>query len=447
MQLPAVTADSAWQRFDSSRAGRWDLDSAAHLFRRAAFSATQAELEASVRGGLESTVEGLLAPGKDGDPFERMSAQLARAAIASREDSQLTAWWLYRMLHSPAPAWEKATLFWHGHFATSLAKVSSLELMYRQNLTLRRHAIGSFRELVHAIARDPAMMVYLDARTNRKTHPNENFARELLELFCLGIGNYSETDIKELARCFTGWELRQNSFRFNRVQHDQGDKTLFGVRRQWPGTTAIDHVLTQPSAATFIAGKLLRFYVSDDPKTCTTFAEPLAELLRKNDFELGPTLRTLFMSRLFHSPLARGRKIRSPIDFAVGTLRSLEGTVSTTRLARRLRPLGQELFRPPSVKGWEGGKHWINSMTMIGRANLVQFIMTDATSRFGGEPIAKWTSALPASPRQRVDHLLQLLVAVEMPQAVRRPLYDLAGDSDLPEIVHAISMLPEYHLA
>ena len=254
-------------------------------------------------------------------------------------------------------------------------------------------------------------------------------------------------DIRELARCFTGWELRRGSFHFNRVLHDVDEKTLFGMRRVWSGSEAIDHVLAQHSAAAFLAAKLLRYYVSDDPRTCEEFAEPLAVLVRQHDFHLAPVLRTLFMSRLFYSSLAHGSKIRSPIDLAIGTSRALSTTASTTGLARMLRPLGQELFRPPSVKGWDGGKRWINSTTLIGRANLIWFVANDAVSRFDGQPIADWNSRLPGDPKSRVDQFLQLLVAIDVPQDVRSSLYDLASDSPAADVLHAISMLPEFHLA
>jgi uncharacterized protein (DUF1800 family) len=250
-----------------------------------------------------------------------------------------------------------------------------------QNEVFRRGALGNFADLVVGISRDPAMLIYLDSATNRRNAPNENYARELLELFCLGIGNYTERDIRELARAFTGWEIQNGRFAFNSFQHDPTPKSLLGKDNIESGEQAIEWILQQPAAARFIAGKLYRFYVSD------LGAEPavidsLAETLRENKFEIRPALRQIFLSRLFYEEATQRARIRSPVELAIGLLRGLGATSSPVRLAGQLANLGQSLFFPPNVKGWDGGKSWINSATLIGRINLVAELIDHTETRF-----------------------------------------------------------------
>jgi uncharacterized protein (DUF1800 family) len=298
---------------------------------------------------------------------------------------QLPAWWLYRMMQSKNQWLEKLVLFWHGHFATSAAKVNSVGMMLAQNDLIRQKAAGPFAELVSGISRDPAMLIYLDSATNRRNNPNENYARELLELFCLGLGNYTERDIRELARAFTGWEIRSGNFQFNQFQHDPAPKFLLGKNDIESGEEAIAWIVEQPAAARFIAHKLYRFYVSDQPADDSVI-EGLAELLRAEQFVTRPVLKQMFSSQIFYSDAARGQKIRSPVELAIGLLRCLQATASPVGLAPALAGLGQAVFYPPNVKGWDGGKRWINSATLIGRINLVARGLDHPQTRF---PVAR----------------------------------------------------------
>ncbi|MEQ1902849.1 MAG: DUF1800 domain-containing protein [Pirellulaceae bacterium] len=355
---------------------------AAHLYRRAAFGATSGEIKAATNEALGAVVDRMLddAVSSEGAQLEKNFQQMKSVVIAGNIYTQLPAWWLYRLIHTSRPALEQMVLFWHGHFATSAAKVQSPTLLLRQNEAFRRHALGSFTDLVMDVSRDPAMLLYLDSATNRRNRPNENYARELLELFCLGVGHYTEKDIKELARAFTGWELRGETFQFNRFQHDPGEKKLLGKTGIESGEQAIEVIIQSPQTARFIARKLVRYFVSDGDDIGDDLIEPLAQSFRENGFQLRAGLRKLFTSRLFYSELSIGRKIRSPVDMAVGLLRTLQATTNTISLAESTRELGQSLFFPPNVKGWDGGRQWINSATLIGRINLVTKLLGPETT-------------------------------------------------------------------
>jgi len=442
----------AWQPFEPDSARPWNLALAAHLYRRAGFAASWPELEAAAEMQPQQVVRRLLEGGDDAASFQDESRQFADTILASGDPQRLSAWWVYTMLRTPHPLLEKTTLFWHGHFATSADKVQAAAPMLAQNRLLREHALGNFAHLTHAIARDPAMLVYLDSVTNRKAHPNENFARELMELFCLGEGNYTEQDVQQLARCFTGWEIRRFRFRFNRYQHDAGDKTILGQSGTFPDAEAIDVVLAQPDAPRFIVRKLVHYFVWDEPAVPEALIEPLANELRENQWDVAPTIARILGSNLFFSSHAVGRKIRSPVELVVGSMRALEGSANAGQLANHLVELGQGLFYPPNVKGWEGGRAWINASTLLGRANVVGTLMRDPHTRFGGEPLEAYFARLGATSHEDIiDRLISLTVAAPVPLAARAQLTTLLvrpGERSerIAATIHALSTLPEFQL-
>ena len=307
--LTELDPEVAWKPWAPSDREPWDARRVRHLLRRAGFGGTAAQVKQCVGLGPSETIDWLL--GKK-DPrglerFEEDSAQLASAVRAGGNIDRIAAWWLHRMIHTPSPLVEKMTLFWHGHFATGAEKVNDTELMVTQNQLLRRFALGDFRKLVHEVSKDPAMLLYLDSASNRKAHPNENYARELMELFCLGEGNYSEQDVQELARCFTGWEIRRKSFRFNPYQHDSGKKTILGKTDIESGEAAIDVVLDHPKMPLFIAGKLYRFFVCDEPQPSEALLQPLADKFSASNHQVEPLVRTMLSSNLLLSDWKIGR--------------------------------------------------------------------------------------------------------------------------------------------
>ena len=385
-----------------------------------------------------------------GDFLAEMSS-LANAGLATGNPKQLSAWWTYRMLTTRAQLLEKLTLFWHGHFATSAEKVEDAELVFAQNNLLRTYALGDFQALLLEISRDPAMLVYLDSATNRKAHPNENYAREIMELFCLGECNYSEDDIRELARCFTGWEVKRGKFRFNRYQHDTSSKTILGESGSFGGEDGVQIVVRQNSAAEFIVSKLVNFLVMDEPWPTSELVAPLAAEMRENGMQIEPVVRRILTSNLFYSAYAIGRKVRSPVEFAIGFLRAFEGSTNAFELAEAMETLGQGLFYPPSVKGWDGGRTWINSSTLLGRSNLILQLLENEKTRFGRTSL---TDHLRSINAKSIDEIIQVfedcLFAVTIPAAARDRIRQLAGSRQDPrqlnEAVHALCTLPEFQL-
>jgi uncharacterized protein (DUF1800 family) len=447
----------AWSHFKPDAEHPWSRRLSAHLYRRAAFGADSATLDDAVKAGVDGAVARLCQPPAPSAEFEKTIGTLADRVATSGNKQQLGAWWLYRIRNSADPLTEKLTLFWHGHFATSAKKVDKTGMMLDQNALLRQKGAGKFQEMVKAVSRDLAMLIYLDSTTNRRIHPNENYGRELMELFCLGVGNYTEKDVKEVARAFTGWEVISDRFQFNAPQHDTDNKTFLGQTGNFDGDDAIRIILDQPAAANFIARKLMRYFVFDEPAAPDALVEPIAKELRENGFHIGITLRRMLGSNLFFSEYAVGRKVRSPVELGMGLLVSLGATTNLVSLNQATAELGQGLFFPPNVKGWDGGRAWINSSTLLGRANLVAQILTAGETNFdhaGGSLAAAADRAGARSPAETVDWLLELLVAVPVPKEAREALLSLAGGPGTPEdrstrivnVIRTIGTLPEFQL-
>lgn len=390
----------------------WNYDAAGHLSLRAGFGEPASELEKWVTQGLDSTLEHLLHtpppgvappewayPTRDEDLLARIrnpeTAALDRAQLQrqlnerkAEQMANLVGWWTQRMYSSPAPLAEKMTLFWHGHFATSAEKVNSYR-MWLQNETLRMYALGNFGTLVKAIACDPAMLAWLDLGASQKEHPNENFARELMELFTLGEGHYTENDIKEAARAFTGYRTdgQTQEFRFVANQFDLSNKTFMGKTGPWRGDEIIDIILAQPQCAKFVVAKLWRFFAYEDPETA--LVEALANRFREVRYEIRPLLKIIFASEEFYSDRARNSLVKSPIQYIVQARRTLGISLpSGAPLTFVYRQLGQLPFYPPNVKGWDGGKSWINTTTLAYRYELARELVNGILPEQVGLPKA-----------------------------------------------------------
>ena len=393
------------------------FEQARHLLSRTSFSATAADINALLTLDQDDAVGQLIAA-------TRTTAQTPapewvdeplpeRGSIRSMDDNEraqmrklwrergmeLKTWWYSEMVATDSALTEKMTLFWHNHFTSSLRKVKSPQLMFRQNRRLREHALGSFGDLLQAIARDPAMLVYLDNHTNRSGNPNENFARELLELFTLGEGHYTEQDIKETARAFTGWGVdRRDGKHIVRPRlHDDGNKTVLGVSGRLDGNDVIEILLEHPQTSKHITEKLWREFVDDQPPT--GIIESLAAQFRDNDYEIAPLLHSILTSREFTSLDNHGAQIKSPVELLVGTVRTLELPIREGRLlARAGRGLGQDLFDPPNVKGWPGGEQWITSDSLMNRQHILQRVVDargkSASDDMGGGFLESWVQSL-----------------------------------------------------
>lgn len=445
----AATVDS----LEPLPASEWSYDHAAHLLERAGFGGTPEEIARFAAMTPEAAVDLIVNYEQIADtlpPFEhsgiwdeamladadlhlRFDDVMAKAAevgevygevvreegprklqditdalyykylSSNREWQRVAQWWAERMLTSPRPLEEKMTLFWHGHFATEELKNDDYRLMLQQNMTLRQLASSDMRSLLIAMSKDPAMLLYLDNRLNVKGHANENYAREILELFSLGIGNYTENDIKEAARAFTGWRNQGLTFIDDRAQHDEGMKTVFGQTGNWDGEDVVDLILQQEAAGEFIAGKIYRFFVREE--ISEQMLDELAARLRDDNYALKPFLRALFLSQDFYSEPSLGTQIKSPVQFLVSTYRKLglERIPGTPYFPAATNLLGQALGNPPNVKGWDGGRAWLNPSTILLRNNLIGHLLFPETAAGAYPRFAYSTrySNAPAEARQR----------------------------------------------
>lgn len=354
---------------------------------------------------------------------------------------ELKGWWLQEMIATPSPLTEKLTLFWHNHFTSSLRKVKSPVLLARQNALLRQHAAGNFRTLLHAVAKDPAMIAYLDGRNSRVGDANENFARELLELFTLGEGHYTERDIKEAARAFTGWHIHQQTgaYRFVMHQHDWGEKTFMGKTGTLKGEDVLNVVLEQPRVATYLVEKLWRTFASPTPPAAEVAR--LAAILRASKYELKPVLQAMFEGAAFYAPGVLGAQIKSPVELIIGTVRTFGVTITDPKLLMlATRRLGQDVFDPPNVKGWPGGQEWITSTTLLARQQILTRLFRDP----GNMPaLARQGFAALHGPARRGQNAIQQTQRLLLPMA---PVHPLGGRTEAFEVARHLVLDPTYQL-
>ena len=383
-------------------ADRQEVALMAHLMRRAGFGATHEELELLVDQGYEATVEKLLAPESQPDIDEAVLFRYLPMAeyITAAEHAQMN--WLYRMVNSQRALQEKVALFWHHVFATGLDKVETAKTMHDQVVMFRRHGLGNFRELLVNLARDPGMIFWLDNQDNHKRAPNENWGRELLELFSLGVGYYTEKDVYECARAFTGWTFTGKSrglayppeswrFDYRPEDHDENEKTFMGFTGNFDGEEIIDIVVRQPACARFIMRHLYSFFVEDEPEVPKwpnerpknpEAIDMLCEVFIKSDLDMKPVLRALFNSNFFKQALYK--KVKNPAEIVAGTLK-MTGSFNGPEpqwgvLALEPGSMGQDLLNPPTVEGWHTGGEWINSGALINRVNFVADRLRDTSS-------------------------------------------------------------------
>jgi len=458
---------TAWQPYSPSEENPWDRTKVGHLYRRAGFGATAAELDVGVKEGHAKTLDRVLKGETETEDFTRTSDFMSseRSMPAGAPQQRLSAWWLDRMLKTRHPLREKMTLFWHNHFATSNAKVQNARFMLGQYRLMQSHALGCFAEMLIAMGTNPAMLIWLDTNTSTKAAPNENYARELMELFSLGIGNYTETDIRQAAKAFTGYEIKDGKGILNNRQHDAGEKTVFGKSGKFTGEDIAKLCLDHPACPRFIVHKLYRYLISETDNPTAELIDPLAEEYRASGFDTGKLVATMLRSNLFFSSVAYRAKIKSPVEFAVATVRALEGTTGTLPLAEALEGLGQVLFAPPSVKGWDGGPAWLNAQTLLGRNNLALALTSTEDARFGSrcDPAELLAKHEVKSDKAKVDFLLGLFLQSDIPAAsrdklldylkttknVKPPAYwsaDEVANHRTRAVTHLVLTLPEYQL-
>lgn len=443
---------------------------AAHLLRRAGFGPTPAEITQAVQAGLPAATDALLHPEATADPTDYDLLLTRLTSLTNNVNRQgneflplqvAKMWWAYRMTVSPRPLEEKMTLFWHGHF-TSKGNGMDGNLMLRQNQMFRTHALGNFRTLAQAVSRDPEMLRYLNGNENRKAHPNENYGRELMELFTCGIGNYTEDDVKAAARAFSGWNLRAQDFFFNAGQHDNDPKTFLGKTGNWNGDDIVDALVAHPATARRLCSQLWTYFAYPNPEPAVVNA--LVKTYYDTGYDIKAVLGRILRSSGFYSPRARFAVIKSPAQYVVGSVRllGLTGMVApppasitpaadmagasaaAPNLAGRLaglrgagvgalaglpvamRNMGQDILEPPTVKGWDGGPQWINSATMQARLTFAS-TLSQARQAFDGQFVRATDFADAnniAASAAWVDYLAHALGPLPLPPAVRQTLID-----------------------
>jgi uncharacterized protein (DUF1800 family) len=422
--LAQTAGPASWQNdLTPITAKDWNRDLAAHLLERAGFGGTPAEIDALAKMTPAQAIarivryegtdvshmpafdeSGIRDPGLEPFPPSRPAVTdmakkngealgikvkptgnrrlqpivdeffyWLRASVL--ETNRVAYWWANRMLTSPRPLQEKMALFWHGHYATNEPKVRDYRKLLAELQLYEKYGTGNFRDLMVSMAQDPGMLTFLDAGVNVKGAPNENFAREIMEMFTMGVGHYTEKDIREAARAFTGWNYVDLKFVVNKDQHDDGVKTFLGKTGKFDGVQIIDIIMQQPVTADYIAGKLYRFFVRDD--LSPEYQEKLGSVLRNSHYEIAPLLEAMFLSRDFYSPASVGTHIKSPVELAVSTYKKLglENIPGEPDFNSATSALGQRLFSPPTVAGWAGGRSWITPGLLLERGNFARDVL------------------------------------------------------------------------
>ena len=481
---------------------------ARHLLWRAGFGGTPDQIQLLVEWGPERAVEHLVdrknAPAQPveadrfsssiiGSPDAETRARYRRARQTSDEEAlarlrlerqrrqsqdrkqirQMQQWWLTRLIETPRPLEEKMTLFWHGHFATSYRTIEDSYHMFVQNQLYRSHALGNYGSLMHRIIRDPAMIAYLDNNDSRKNSPNENLAREIMELFSLGVGNYTENDIKEGARALTGYTFEDDRFVFRQQNHDGGAKRILGRTDNMDGDDFVETILAQQACSQYMCNKFYRFFAADLPegsepdRETAAVLRDLARLFRRSNYEVAPVLKKLFLSEHFYSPSVVNQRIKSPAELVVGAIRSLHTPArDLSVLLDAMSLMGQNLLFPPSVAGWDGERSWINTSTMYVRQNIMTYLLTGKTprgydamadeQRYSAESVlSQLTASDPTALKDNsrvIDYLLRFTLG-QAPAHARKTLREFVNANGgevtndiITGLLLLITAMPEYQL-
>jgi uncharacterized protein (DUF1800 family) len=407
--------------------------------------------------GLQGTIDHLV--GFDVVDDSDLEVRLAAQTMNIEQRGNVKLWWLQRMAYSTRPLQEKMTLFWHGILTSSFSKTGVSSAMFVQNEMFRRMGMGRYSEMLKAVSRDEAMLIYLDSRTNRKSAPNENYARELMELFTLGVGHYSEEDVREAARAFTGWQLKRKSgFEFNTNQHDTGSKTFLGQTGAWDGDDVVDIIMQQPAAAEYIVRRLWEFFAYANPEPAVLAR--LVTVFVDNQTEIRPVVQAIFESDEFYSTKAFRGLVKGPAELVVSMVRTLDVETTFKSLRKGIEGMGQTLLDPPDVSGWAGGVAWINSSTLLERVNQANKVATGRSASLLFDP-ALFVGDVGATSETLVDFWVDLLLGGEISDVTRQELLAHAASLQVPtpagesvsvdeqqrSLVYLILASPDYQLA
>ena len=469
-KIDAAPPERPFEPYQASESEPWDASRAGHLLRRAGFGASPDALAEAIKAGPGATLDRLFNFDPAGDPFNNILEQGA-GLVSLRENNEAAEWWIFRMLNTPRPLQEKVALFWHNHFATSGSKIYSGYVMAAQIELFRQKGLGSFRDLLVEVGHDPAMLWWLDGNNSKKEGPNENYGREVMELFTLGVGHYTEQDVKQLSRAFTGWRLegddKHKRAEFRKEDFDDGEKTLFGQKGKYDSESAVDLLLTRPEASNHIARKLLRDFVH--PRPTDEQVGHYAKRLVEHKWEIRPALREMMADRLFYSGWAYRSRIKSPAELCVGGALSVGGGAKAKArfLREQMEKMGQKLLFPPNVKGWDGDQAWINANTVIVRFNFGMRLFKQDNDVFeeSSDLAQQMREKGEATPEKVVDYFADLLLDGRVPDAMRKELiafmphygdkppvekFDLndgRAQAKVRSVVHLMTSSPAFQLA
>lgn len=431
--------------WEPTAADPFDLVKVGHLLRRAGFGGSLPLRRHLERSGVAAAIERVV--GASGDPSP--DAALLQDVIAFGDIAKVRAFRVWLALHAEHPLAQRVSYFWHGHFATSNQKLDDPRAMANQLATFDRLGLARFDDLLAALCRDPALLRWLDNDVNHKRHPNENFARELFELFTLGRGHYTEADVRAAARCFTGWHVRDGVFHFHAHLHDDGDKELFGHGGPLTGDDAIAATVVRRESAEFLAERWLRFFVHPEPERAEVDA--LAAVYEREQRDVRATLTTLLRSRLFFSPGAIRAKVKSPADFVIGLVRVLGARAAPAELAGVMGSLGETWCEPPSVEGWHGERAWLSPATWLLRSNFVADLLAGRSGKLAPRPETLFAHQKRPQDFARLAGLLLLDGAVSPADAKELAEVAAAHGKDVAAasiaVLHAAACLPEFQLS
>jgi uncharacterized protein (DUF1800 family) len=442
-----------WSPYQPTADAPWNLRRVVHLHRRAGFAASWSVIQRDLGAGPDASVSRLLNGNAVDAPndLDAMAETIGDAAIASSNPQRLKAWWLYRMVTTSDPLGERLALMWHNHFATSNRKVKDLRLMRDQNELFRRYGRGQFGELLSSVVKHPAMMLWLDADSNRKGKANENLAREMLELFTLGVGEFTETDVKESARALTGWSVIGDRFENRKARHDDGELTILGKTQPFDGDQLLKMLLGHPSTAKRLAWRLCKTFMGEGVVS-ETAANDLADGLTEHNLNLGWAIETVLRSELFFSDANIGSRVLGPIEYIVGAIRCLElneTPPSSMILAQWSERIGQDLFYPPNVGGWNEGRSWLNSRSIIARANFANALSTGQLWHPARVPsLDQLADRHGADPNERIKWLATLLWGEAPGDVVEETVSKMNSmkDASLPEAASLLLSRAEHQL-
>ena len=447
----------------------WDRARAAHLYRRAGFGAAPDELDLAVSLGREGAVARLVdyeqIPSDELDAFlDRNGRDLTGyGPVPYDRFSELLRWWYWRMQYTPRPLEEKMVLFWHNHFATSINKVGDPQLMYAQNRILRTYAMGRFETLLMSVSRDPAMLIWLDNASNVRGAPNENFAREVMELFTMGVNHYTQRDVTEAARAYTGWTVdnqKYNAFYFNPDFHDDGIKTVLGNSGRFKGEDVIAILAARPETAVFIAAKLARFFLGGDPSPA--LAQRLADVYASTGGVIREVVRAILLSDDFDRSAEQPDMPKSPVEIIVGARRSLIAYDDPLGYLYWPEVMGMALFRPPNVGGWKGGRSWIQTAAYLIRLQIAFSVVTQPSQ---GDEFFRWEvgrffeDRSFAAPDELIDFLVDRFNLIPPSETLRDALRGFLAPAGTPFVwspasydylgrgaIYLLMSSPEYQL-